>query len=46
MLGVVVNDVPRKGRYGYYSSYGNYDGYYGNGISQKRDSVRKPAVVG
>ena len=45
MLGVVVNDVPRKGRYGYYSSYGNYDGYYGNDISQKRDSVRKPAVV-
>jgi len=28
ILGVVVNDVPRKhGRYGYYSSYGSYGGY-------------------
>jgi len=45
MLGVVVNDVPRKGRYGYYGSYGNYDSYYGGDINQKRNRVRKPAVV-
>jgi succinoglycan biosynthesis transport protein ExoP len=46
MLGVVVNDVPRKGRYGYYGSYGNYGSYYGSEINQKRDTVRKPVVVG
>ena len=45
MLGVVVNDVPRKGRYGYYGSYGNYDSYYGNDLDHKRDSVRKTAMV-
>ena len=46
MLGVVVNDVPRKGRYGYYGNYGNYDSYYGSDINRKRDTARKPAVVG
>jgi succinoglycan biosynthesis transport protein ExoP len=46
MLGVVVNDVPRKGRYGYYGSYGNYGSYYGSEINQKKDTVRKPVVVG
>jgi succinoglycan biosynthesis transport protein ExoP len=45
VLGVVVNDVPKKGRYGYYSEYGNYDGYYGNNQNQRRNSVRKSAVV-
>jgi len=45
LLGVVVNDVTKKGRYGYYSGYGNYDSYYGNDLNQKRDSVRKTAVV-
>jgi len=45
MLGVVVNDVPRKGRYGYYGNYGNYDSYYGEDLEQKRNNVRKTAVV-
>lgn len=45
MLGVVVNDVPRKGRYGYYSSYGNYDSYYGNDSDPKKGSIRKTTVV-
>jgi capsular exopolysaccharide synthesis family protein len=46
MLGVVVNDVPRKGRYGYYGSYGGYDSYYGSDINQKRNTARKPVAVG
>jgi len=33
LLGVVVNDVPKKGRYGYYGSYGYY---YGDGHREKR----------
>lgn len=39
LLGVVVNDVPRKkGRYGYYSAFGDYRyGYYAYGYGQMRD---------
>ena len=45
ILGVVVNDVPKKSRYGYYSGYGYY-GYYGYGHSKKKKvGDRKPAVV-
>jgi len=29
LLGVVVNNVSKKGRYGYYSGYGYYDSNYG-----------------
>jgi capsular exopolysaccharide synthesis family protein len=36
VLGTIVNDVPRKGRYGYYSSYGYYYGEYGYGRRKKR----------
>ena len=45
MLGVVVNDVQKKSRYGYYREYGNYDSYYRNDLNQKRNSLRKSAVV-
>jgi capsular exopolysaccharide synthesis family protein len=45
MLGVVVNDVPKKGRYGYYGNYGNYNSYYGSDHSRKRGSIRKTAMV-
>ncbi|MBA7506216.1 hypothetical protein ES706_04897 [subsurface metagenome] len=45
ILGAVVNDVPRKSRYGYYSGYGYY-GYYGYGHRKKKKAGdRKPAVV-
>lgn len=38
LIGAVINDVSRKNdRYGYYSGYGNYSSYYGNG-----GRVRKP----
>jgi len=38
IIGVVVNDVPRKsGRYGYYyGGYGYYYGYYGDGRRKKK----------
>jgi succinoglycan biosynthesis transport protein ExoP len=45
LLGIIVNDVPKQGRYGYYSGYGNYDGYYGNNLKQKKESERKSAAV-
>jgi capsular exopolysaccharide synthesis family protein len=47
LLGVVVNDVPRKSRYGYYyGGYGYHYGYYGDGHRKKnKASDRKPAVV-
>jgi capsular exopolysaccharide synthesis family protein len=47
LLGVVVNDVPRKSRYGYYyGGYGYHYGYYGDGHRKKKKaSDRKPAVV-
>jgi len=38
VLGVVVNDVSKKGRYGYYGSYGYY---YGDG-HKKKDPACKP----
>jgi len=37
VLGVVVNDVPKKGRYGYYSSYGYY---YGDGGQFRKEKHR------
>jgi len=33
ILGVIVNDVPKKGRYGYYGGYGNYG--YGHDKKEK-----------
>ena len=47
LLGAVVNDVPRKSRYGYYyGGYGYHYGYYGDGHRKKKKaSDRKPAVV-
>ena len=45
LLGVVVNDVPRKSRYGYYGGYGYY-GYYGYGHRKKKKAGDiKPAIV-
>jgi len=44
VLGTIVNDVPRKSRYGYY--YGGYGYYYGNGRRKKKKAGdRKPAVL-
>ncbi len=44
VLGTVVNDVPRKSRYGYY--YGSYGYYYGNGRHKKKKaSDRKPVAL-
>jgi len=44
VLGTIVNDVPRKSRYGYY--YGGYGYYYGNGRRKKKKaSDRKPAAL-
>lgn len=36
VLGAVVNDVPKKGHYGYYSHYGYYYGDYGYGHRKKK----------
>ncbi len=44
VLGAVVNDVPRKGLSGYYSSYGQYHGYYGNDHRMERESSDKRTV--
>jgi succinoglycan biosynthesis transport protein ExoP len=45
ILGAVVNDVSKKGRYSYYSGYGYY-GSYGYGHRKKiKAGDRKPAVV-
>ena len=50
ILGVIVNDVPRKqGRYGYYSGYGYYPrygyysgyGYYGDGHREKKKKYQQ-----
>ena len=38
VLGAVVNDVPKRNRYGYYSGYGYYHGYYGYGRRKKNRS--------
>jgi len=45
VLGVIVNDVPKKGRYGYYSSYGYYYGDYGYGHKKKKAGERKTAAA-
>jgi succinoglycan biosynthesis transport protein ExoP len=46
VLGAVVSDVPKKGRYGYYSGYGYYRSYYAKGRPKKKKvRDRKPAVV-
>ena len=42
VLGVVVNDVPKKGRYGYYGSYGYY---YGDDRKKKKTGDRRPDGV-
>jgi succinoglycan biosynthesis transport protein ExoP len=48
LLGAVVNDVPKRGRYGYYSGYGNYYSYYGYGDKRRKSKntdVIKPAAI-
>jgi len=45
VLGALVNDVPKKGRYGYYSGYGYYHGYGYGHSKKKKASDRKPAVI-
>jgi len=42
VLGVVVNDVPKKGRYGYYGSYGYY---YGDDRKKKKTGDIRPDGV-
>jgi len=46
IIGVVVNDVPRKsGRYGYYyGGYGYYYGYYGDGRRKKKKRRERETV--
>jgi succinoglycan biosynthesis transport protein ExoP len=45
VLGVVVNDVPRRGgRYGYYSGYGYYYYYGSDGNRRKRRKAEKEAT--
>ena len=44
VLGALVNDVPKKGRYGYYSGYGHYYSYGYGHSKKKKTSDRKPAV--
>ena len=39
VLGAVVNDVPKKGRYGYYGGYGHYYGQYGDS-GRKKEKAR------
>jgi capsular exopolysaccharide synthesis family protein len=48
VLGVVVNDVPKKGHYGYYSHYGYYYGEYGYGRHKKKKASEtgSPGVSG
>ena len=47
VLGVVVNDVPRNGRYGYFAGDGYYDNTSGAGSrkNKRKISYRKPAVI-
>jgi capsular exopolysaccharide synthesis family protein len=45
VLGVVVNDVPKKGHYGYYSSYGYYYGEYSYGHKKKKAGDGKIAAT-
>ena len=43
ILGAIVNDVPKKGRYGYYGGYGYYYGRYGDGGRKKKKASHKRA---
>jgi Mrp family chromosome partitioning ATPase len=52
LLGIVVNDVPRRsGRYGYYSGYkyrgyyGYYRGYYGRREAREKHKSESAAVT-
>jgi len=46
ILGTIVNDVPKKGRYGYYGGYGySYDQYGRAGRKKKKASDRKAATA-
>lgn len=47
VLGAVVNDVPRKSRYGYYNSREQYYGYYGSDSQKnnKADGKRTVALI-
>ncbi|MFC1633548.1 GumC family protein [Planctomycetota bacterium] len=48
ILGVVVNDVPKEGRYGYYGTYGHYQDTYCSDrdrLKKKEAEDRKPAPV-
>ena len=47
VLGVVVNDVPKNGRYGYYGGEGYYDSGNGAGSRKKKTSTShtKSAVI-
>ena len=41
ILGAIVNDVSKKGRYGYYGGYGYHDGRYGDGGRKKAASTKE-----
>ena len=43
ILGAIVNDVPKKGRYGYYGGYGYYYSDYGYGQRKKKKAGHKRA---
>ena len=51
ILGVVVNDVPKKGRHGYYDAYGQNNGCHGPVGPMKKDiktyvnDVRQPELA-
>jgi capsular exopolysaccharide synthesis family protein len=49
LLGVVVNDAPKEGRYGYYSTYGYYRDTYGSdrdrSKKKERNGRKKTAFV-
>ena len=45
ILGVIVNDVPKKNSYGYYNAYGNYNSYYGTDSNPKKAAIQKTAVI-
>lgn len=45
ILGAIVNDVPKKGRYGYYGGYGYYYGDYGYGDRKKKKAGHNRAMT-
>jgi capsular exopolysaccharide synthesis family protein len=47
VLGVVVNDVPKNGRFGYYGGKGYYDSGNGAGLRRNKTGIRrtKSAVI-